>query len=145
MKTGTTEKNTTRLLYIAVVLIPCAYLLLWFCIQGHSFLTAKPYYSDELGYWRCLFSFKNCGFAFGSGGGFAGSAAPVGPLGSHGLSPLFAWGWYALLFPWTDNAIFLADFILLTLSIGAFLLLVRPGRCEMLFILPVLALYAPLA
>lgn len=139
------EKNITRLLYVIAVLIPCIFLVLWYLIQGHGFLGAKPYYSDELGYWRCLFSFKNCGFSFGSGGGFAGAEAPVGPLGSHGLSPIFAWGWYALIFPWKDNSIFAADFIMLTVSIAVFLLLVRPDRRKMLLIIPALLLYAPIA
>lgn len=145
MKIDHREKNKIWLLYIAAMLIPCMYLLLWYVLQGHSFLAAKPYYSDELGYWRVMFSVKNCGFAFGPGGGFVGHEASVGPLGSHGLSPLFAWGWYALLFPWTDSAIFIADFVMLTASIGAYMLLVRPEKRETLFVIAALLLYAPAA
>lgn len=145
MKIDSREKVQTHCLYMVTLLIPCLFLLLWYIMQGHGFLAAKPYYSDELGYWRVMYSFSRCGFDFGSGGGFAGSEAPVGPLGSHGLSPIFAWGWYALLFPWTGSAIFIADFIMLTVSIGAFLLLVKPGKREMLLIFPALALYAPIA
>ena len=85
MKIDSREKVQTHCLYMVTLLIPCLFLLLWYIIQGHSFLAAKPYYSDELGYWRVMYSFSRCGFDFGSGGGFAGYEAPVGPLGSHGL------------------------------------------------------------
>ena len=44
------EKVKTYTLYALAMLIPCAYLLLWYIIQGHSFLAAKPYFSDEIGY-----------------------------------------------------------------------------------------------
>ena len=71
------EKVKTYTLYALAMLIPCAYLLLWYIIQGHSFLAAKPYFSDEIGYWRMLFSVDNCGFDFGAGGGFAGYKALI--------------------------------------------------------------------
>lgn len=139
------EKVKTYTLYALAMLIPCAYLLLWYIIQGHSFLAAKPYFSDEIGYWRMLFSVDNCGFDFGAGGGFAGYKAPVGPLGSHGLSPVFAWGWYALLFPWRDNSIFAANFIMLTGSIAAYILLLKPDRKTMMLTIALLLIYAPAA
>ena len=139
------EKVKTYTLYALAMLIPCAYLLLWYIIQGHSFLAAKPYFSDEIGYWRRLFSVDNCGFDFGAGGGFAGYKAPVGPLGSHGLSPVFAWGWYALLFPWRDNSIFAANFIMLTASIAAYILLLKPDRKTMMLTIALLLIYAPAA
>lgn len=138
------EKRGRYLLYLAAMLIPCLYMLLWYFIQGHGFLAGKPYYSDELGYWRVMFSFDNCGFDFGPGEFFVGYPPTLGSFGSHGLSTVLAWGWYALLFPWRDNSIFVADFIALTLSIAVFLLLVKPKRKEMLLIIPTLLLFAPM-
>lgn len=131
-------------LYAAAMLIPCVYLLVWQLIQGHGFLTALPYYSDELGYWRIMFSIDNCGFGFGAGGGFAGNSAAIGPLGSHGLSPLLAWGWYALLFTWRENSLFAANFVMLTVSIGVFMFTVKPDTKRTLALSALLLLYAPL-
>lgn len=130
--------------YAAAMLIPCVYLLVWQLIQGHGFLTALPYYSDELGYWRIMFSIDNCGFGFGAGGGFAGNSAAIGPLGSHGLSPLLAWGWYALLFTWRENSLFAANFAMLTVSIGVFMFTVKPDTKRTLALSALLLLYAPL-
>jgi len=139
------EKNLTRLLYAIAVLIPCIFLVLWYLIQGHGFLGAKPYFSDELGYWRVMYSFSQCGFGFGKGESFVGYDAPIGNLGCHGIAPLLAWAWYALIFPWKENSLFIANFIALTASIGIFVLLVKPDRKQMLFIIPALLLYAPIA
>jgi hypothetical protein len=141
------EKRTplTYCLYALAMLIPCAYLLMWYVIQGHSFLSAKPYFSDEIGYWRLMYSIDNCGFGFGAGGGFAGNEAAIGPLGSHGLSPILAWGWYALLFPWRVNSIFAANFIMITASIGIFMLLTKPDARKSLQIMLLLLLYVPTA
>ena len=145
MKTDSRKKTGIWLFYIAAVLIPCVYMLLWYAVQGHSFLAAKPYYSDELGYWREMFSFSQCGFGFGKGESFAGYDAPTGNLGCHGIAPLLTWGWYALIFPWKDNSLFIANFVMLTVSIAVLVFLVKPDRKQMLFILPALLLYAPAA
>lgn len=139
------EKVKTYTLYALAMLIPCAYLLLWYIIQGHSFLAAKPYFSDEIGYWRLMYSFDNCGFDFGPCEGFAGYNARLGNLGCHGIAPLLAWGWYALLSPWKENSLFIANFIMLTASIGLFMLLVKPDGKRTLMITALLLIYAPAA
>lgn len=139
------EKVKTYTLYALAMLIPCAYLLLWYIIQRHSFLAAKPYFSDEIGYWRLMYSFDNCGFDFGPCEGFAGYNPVITPFGSHGLSPLLAWGWYALLFPWKENSLFIANFIMLTVSIGLFMLLLKPDGKRTLMITALLLIYAPAA
>ena len=139
------EKRTplTYCLYALAMLIPCAYLLMWYVIQGHSFLSAKPYFSDELGYWRLMYSFDNCGFGFGPCECFVGCDPVITPFGSHGLSPILAWGWYALLFPWRENSIFVANFVMLTASIGIFMLLLKPNAKNTLLLIVLMFFYAP--
>ena len=87
-----------------------------------------PLVNDELGYWRELYSFSKCGFNFGKNGFLGYELAQVGSFGCHGVSPLVAWWWYALLFPWENNSIVIANIILLTFSLIVFVVLVRPKK-----------------
>ena len=139
------EKRTplTYCLYALAMLIPCAYLLMWYVIQGRSFLSAKPYFSDEIGYWRLMYSIDNCGFGFGINEGFVGLNAKIGNLGCHGIAPILAWGWYALLFTWRENSVFTANFIMLTVSIAALIFLCKPDKKKTIGIIALLLLYSP--
>lgn len=64
----------------------------------------------------------------------AGYWAPIVPLGSHGLSPILAWGWYILLFPLTDSGIVIAGLIMLCLALALFCFIAKPSAQQMLLI-----------
>lgn len=106
---------------------------LWFRITGCDILQSHPSISDEIGYWRELYSFSEHGWKFGCGGGILNETADWGHFGSHGLAPFFAWGWYARLFPWTPEALVNANFILLEISVIVFVLLVHDDLKDMIF------------
>ena len=103
-------------------------------IKGYNVLLGLPIWNDEVDYWRELFSFSNCGFAFGKHGFSLGYTAEIGPFGCHGISPIIAWGWYALLFGWNGNSIVIANIILLEISYLLFVILAKLNR-KSLFVL----------
>lgn len=140
------ENSFRRPLYVLAILLPLFLLIVHYFAYGNLF-KALPYWSDELGYWRSLYSFSECGFRFGSSGGFANYDAAVGPFGCHGLAPFLAWGWYALIFGWSETSIVTANFILLALALILFIVIVRPKAENTLYFIlallfcPALELY----
>ncbi len=134
LKTGGKTKIVLKILIgIGTVAIPFLLWYLWLHMTGCDILRSHPTISDELGYWRIMYSFSECGFDFGACGGFINSSARWGHFGSHGLSPFLAWGWYALIFPWTQNSLVAANFIELAVAMTVFVLLVHDDIADMLF------------
>ena len=118
---------------IGIALIPFALRWLWFRISGCDILHSHPSVSDELGYWRLMYSFSERGLDFGTCGGIINGEPPWGHFGSHGLAPFFAWGWYARLFPWTQESLVQANFIMLEAAYILFALLVHDDFWDMVF------------
>ncbi len=118
---------------IGIALIPAALWWLWFRITGCDILHSHPAISDELGYWRLMYSFSECGPDFGTCGGIINGEPQWGHFGSHGLAPFFAWGWYARLFPWTQESLVQASFIMLEAAYILFALLVHDDFWDMVF------------
>lgn len=134
IKTGGKAEILLKLLIgIATAAIPLLLWYLWVRVSGCDILQSHPSISDELGYWRIMYSFSECGLDFGACGGFINSPARWGHFGSHGLSPFLAWGWYALLFPWTQASLVQANFIMLTAAMTVFVLLVHDNIADMIF------------
>lgn len=140
------ETGKNRALHLCAALFfiasPLLIMLVLSLLAGQNMFLAKPYLNDEVDYWRLMYSVKACGLHFGSTEHLAGYTAPIGPLGSHGVSPLAAWLWYALLFPWTDSAIVIAGVLMLTAALALFCLIARPGT-EQLFLMGLFTLLFP--
>lgn len=128
---NTSSLSKSRVLPVCAALFfiasPLIIMLVLSLLSGHNMFLSKPYLNDEVDYWRVMYSVSECGFDFGPTGGLPGRNAPIGPLESHGLGPLAAWLWYALLFPFTESALVIASFVLLTLSILLFCLIAKPS------------------
>ena len=134
LKTDGKAKTALKILIgIETVAIPFLMWYLWLRMTGCDILQSHPTLSDELGYWRIMYSLSECGFDFGTCGGFINSPARWGHFGSHGLSPFLAWGGYALLFPWAQNSLVVANFIELTVAMAIFVLLAHDDIADMLF------------
>ena len=97
-----------------LVASPLIIMLMLSLLSGHNMFLSKPVFNDELDYWRLMYSISCQGFDFGSTEHLVGYVAPIGPLGSHGLSPVAAWLWYVLLFPMSDSALVIAGVIMLS-------------------------------
>ena len=113
-------------------------------LSGQNMFLSKPYLNDEVDYWRLMYSVSECGLDFGSTEHLVGYTAPIGPLGSHGVSPLAAWLWYALLFPMADSAIVIAGVMMLVLALAMFCFIARPGTVQLLIMGAFTLLFPPL-
>lgn len=146
MAVNSLNPRENRALHLCAALFfvasPLLIMLILSALAGQNMFLAKPYLNDEVDYWRVMYSVKACGLNFGSTEHLVGYTAPIGPLGSHGVSPLAAWLWYALLLPWTDSAIVTAGVIMLTAALALFTLIARPGTAQ-LFLLGLFTLLFP--
>lgn len=134
MATALAAKRRSRLQLCAALFFvasPLIMMLVLSLLSGQNMFLAKPYLNDEIDYWRVMYSVSEQGLHFGSTEHLVGYTAPIGPLGSHGVSPLAAWLWYALLFPWSDSAIVIAGVIMLTAAMALFVLIARPGTAQL--------------
>ena len=142
------KSNRNRALHLCAALFfiasPLLIMLLLSALAGQNMFLAKPYLNDEVDYWRVMYSVKECGLNFGPTGGLPGRNAPIGPLESHGLGPLAAWLWYALCFPFTESALVIASFILLTLALLLFYLLVKPSDKQAVLMAAFIMFFPPL-
>lgn len=123
---------------------PLLIMLILSLLSGNNMFLSKPYLNDELDYWRLMYSISQQGFDFGSTEHLVGYVAPIGPLGSHGLSPVAAWLWYVLLFPMTDSALVIAGVIMLVAALALLYLIIRPGVTQLLLLGLFTLLYPPL-
>ena len=142
------ETGKNRALHLCAALFfiasPLLIMLVLSAMAGQNMFLAKPYLNDEVDYWRLMYSVSERGLDFGSTEHLVGYTAPIGPLGSHGVSPLAAWLWYALLFPWTDSAIVIAGVILLTAALALFVFIARPSTVQLLLLGLFTLLFPPL-
>lgn len=127
-----------------LVASPLIIMLMLSLLSGHNMFLSKPVFNDELDYWRLMYSISCQGFDFGSTEHLVGYVAPIGPLGSHGLSPVAAWLWYVLLFPMSDSALVIAGVIMLSAAFALLCLIARPSSREMLLMGLFTLLYPPL-
>ena len=148
MAVNSLESGKNRALHFCATLFfiasPLLIMLILSALAGQNMFLAKPYLNDEVDYWRVMYSVKECGLNFGPTGGLPGRNAPIGPLESHGLGPLAAWLWYALCFPFTESALVIASFLLLTLSLLLFYLIVKPSTRQAVLMGVFTMLFPPL-
>lgn len=132
-----------RISLIAVsMLSPAIILMILSIVSGKNLFFSVPTWSDELDYFREVFSFSGNGFKFG-GSLFVGLSAKVGPLGAHSFSPLVVWGIPSLIFGWGIHSILLINLILLAIAWGFLFLILREDlKDASLFLVPAF-LYAP--
>ncbi|MBR4470654.1 MAG: hypothetical protein IKS54_04990 [Erysipelotrichaceae bacterium] len=128
MKQARNNRIINTLCDLLLIAVPLLLFLVYALKEKRALFALLPRINDEVGYWRELYSFDRCFFNFGKNGWLGYKAAQIGPFGCHGLLQLFAWGWYALLFSWKVNSIYIANFILLTVAYLLFVILIRPNH-----------------
>ncbi len=129
-------------LIVVSMLSPAIILSLLSLICKKNLFLAVPTWSDELDYFREVFSFSENGFKFG-GSLFVGYAAKVGPLGAHSFSPLVVWGIPAILMGFGAHSILALNLIYLGIAWALlFLVLKEKLNDACLFLVPAF-LYAP--
>lgn len=125
------KKDTWRILfpYALIACLPFASLLLLSILNGHNCLLGSPVLSDELDYWREVYSFSSTPMNenFDSYG-FFGYPAHIGSLGCHGLAPIIAYGIPSLIFGWSPNSIVILNAAYCSLALLFFLACCHPNK-----------------
>ena len=109
---------------------------------GHNVLAGLPTWTDELDYWRAVFSWLHVGPAAGYSG-IGELHAPVGSLGVHGLTPILLYAGPAMLLGWSYSSIVLFNGLWISLGALTFCLLVKPKASVAAAIGLSLMIYAP--
>ncbi|MFH1513522.1 MAG: hypothetical protein ABIG45_09240 [Bacillota bacterium] len=111
-------------------------------ILGKNGFAAMPVWSDELDYWRSVFSWVRYGMHTGYNG--IGELPPeIGVLSVHGPGPILLYAWFARAFGWGFSAIILCNALWVSAGAAALVALLRPkARTAVLLSLSMLA-YAP--
>lgn len=116
--------------YCLLVALPFLSLLLLSLWSGNNCFAGHPVWSDELDYWREIYSFSESGDGGFGYYGFFGYPARLGQWGCHGIAPLLVYGLPSLVFGWGANSIVMANVVACSLALAVFVLLTRPSCVE---------------
>lgn len=131
-------------MWALLVLLPVISLCVLSIASGNNCFAAQPVWSDELDYWREVYSFSSLhSLSFGLNG-FLGYPAKIGTLGCHGLAPFIIYGLPALIFGWATNSIVIWNMMICMLAFVIFIALIRPSKMQCLVIAVIWLLYAPI-
>ena len=109
---------------------------------GRNAFATYPVWSDELDYWRNLFTWDAVGFHTGYNG-MLEEFARVGTLGAHGFTAVMLYGWFVKLFGLSHSTIVLCNALWVSLGALLFCLLLKPKPLTCVYISVLLATYAP--
>lgn len=137
------EKTKRIILTITYAVSPLIMLSLICLTARKNLFLSLPTWSDELDYWREIYSFSKNGFNFG-GSLFVGFDAAVGPLGAHSFSPILVWGLFSLIFPWGAHSILIYNLLLLCVTCLFFYVIGRPKGEQVVYSLVLFILFPPL-
>jgi len=136
-------EKAKRILCISVFTFSPLLILAFLCLfTGKNLFLSIPTWSDELDYFREMFSFSKNGFDFG-GSLFVGYDAKIGPLGAHSVSPIVVWG-IPSLFHWGAHSIFLFNLIFLCTAWLIFSVVVKTENKDTVLLLLLAFFYAPI-
>lgn len=131
------------LLSILLILLPCLLLVVYSLRLNTNLFYSYPVWNDEYTYWREMFSFNQNIFNFGDYYWANYPPASIGSFYCHGVSPLIAWGWYALTFQWSSNSIVVSNLIIMTVSLLVFVLCYKPKNCDLLLCILFMLCFRP--
>ena len=141
-----TNRNrlTTAAAWAALVLTPFLAVGVISLVLGKNGFAAIPVWTDELDYWRSVYSWIHYGANTGYIG--IGELPPeIGVLSVHGPGPLLLYAWFAYLFGWGYSAIILVNALWISAGAIALILLVRPRPRLAAALSLSMLIYAPFA
>lgn len=136
------QRFVTYAAWATLVASPFLLLLLLSVWIGHSAFQNTPLWTDELDYWRALYSWLGAGASAGYSG-IGELTAPVGVLSVHGLSPLLLYLLPARLFGWARSSIVVYNCLWVSLGATVFCALNRPKPRVAFGLAAGLMVYAP--
>ena len=111
-------------------------------VTGRNAFATYPVWSDELDYWRNLFTWDAVGFHTGYNG-MLEEFARVGTLGAHGFTAVMLYGWFVKLFGLGYHTIVICNAVWVSLGAAAYCALIRPRPARSALLALCLLLYAP--
>ena len=136
------HRVATLLSWFLLVASPLLLLLAISAVIGKNAFLSNPIWTDELDYWRSVFSWIHVGGNAGYSG-IGELPAQIGTLSVHGLSPLLLYLWFARLFGWGYSSIQIANCLWVSAGALAFCLLARPKATVAALMSIALMLYTP--
>lgn len=134
------KENIVYFVFLLLPLVPLAFLCIF---TGKNLFLSVPTWSDELDYFREVYSFSRNGLSFG-GSLFVSYGAPIGPFGAHSFSPVVVYGLFSLLFGFNIHSIFIINIVLLSLSMFLCGILVKPKGRELFITVLCFTLFPPM-
>jgi len=125
-----------------LVLSPWIQLIVISIITGKNALFTYPVWTDELDYWRSVFSWIHVGFPAGYNG-IAEYPASVGTLSVRGLTPILLYGGWAKLLGLEHFGIVLFNALWVSTAALVFCAMVRPRAGTSLLVAALLICFAP--
>ena len=122
-------------------------LILSYIFKRNAFIV-KPHnlaiFSDEVGYWREIFSFANYGFKTGYIG--INELIPkVGRFSTHGFFPALFYYPFAKLLNWPSNAILISNLIFTVICFALIIFLYKPSTFQTVSLTFLYLLFPPIA
>ena len=142
LKEMVTRKKWTLAAWGLLIFAPWLQLAILSLVIGQNAFTAYPVWTDELDYWRNLFSWLHVGLPLGYNG--LGEYPPmIGTLSVHGLTPLILYGGWVKLFGLTHYSIVMYNALWVSLGALTFCLLVKPKATTTLWIMGFFMIFVP--
>jgi len=137
------RRTLKRIGWALLILSPFLLLAILSLVMGHSVLDAYPVWSDELCFWRTLYSWDEAGMSTGYYG-MHEQIAPIGTMGTYGIGPLLLYGGFVKLFGLSHNTIMLANALWCSLAAAVFCVLRKPRFSVSLLMSGIMMAYAPI-
>ncbi len=109
---------------------------------GRSVLQSVPVWTDELDYWRAVYSWLHVG----GGAGYSGIGeltASMGTLSVHGIAPILLYALPASIFGWTYSSIVIINSVWVSAGALVYCVLNRPKALVSVMMGVSLMIYAP--
>lgn len=129
--------------YAIFVLSPITLMLALSYILKVNVLAGRPVWSDEVGYWREVFSFIN----FGTKTGYDGiqEVIPkIGQFSTHGFFPSFFYFPFAKLLGWQENGIVISNLFFTIICFFILICLVKPSVKQTISLFLLYVFYPPI-
>ena len=128
--------------WVLLILSPVVLMLILSGLLGRNAFQSTPTWTDELDYWRAVYSWLHVGSQTGYSG-IGEMTAAVGTLSVHGLSPLLLYAWLGAIFGWGINSIVYFNCLWVAAGALTFCALVRPRAGVAALMSLALMVYAP--
>ena len=136
------KRNWTLAAWAFLIFVPWLQLGTISLLIGKNAFATYPVWSDELDYWRSLFSWMNVGLTSGYNG--IGEYPPMlGTLSVHGLTPIMLYSGWARLFGLTHYSIVLFNSMWISVAALVFCVLLRPKAWVAALVAALLMVYVP--